>query len=544
MKEQKKILVVDDEAGIRDMLSYELSAHDYEIITAPNGEEALERIRNEHFNLLICDIKMPRMNGLELLRAVKKAAPDMEVVITTGYGTVETAVSAMKMGAYDFVQKPFNLDEILAVTGKALEKSEMKAMLGIYEMSNPVFSSFKLEELLPLMADLAARILKADEAYIMLTDKNGRLRIEAAAGAGAEKRGKARLALCERLAAGLAREKAPEIIDGPLEQAPGLSDIGGLGDVRSALVFPLVVSGNMLGILNANRTLKEEPFNAATLRYASLFCAQIAQATHNATLYRELDEKMRKIQKMQSQLIESEKLGAIGKLAAGVAHEINNPLASIMGFAELLLQSPNLSPQEREDVRTIVGQSQRCNTIVQNLLRFSSGRKGKAERIDMERLVESSLQLLKHDLLRDDVEVETRFPKGLPAVHGDPAQLERVCVNLISNARQAMEQKSSGLLRIGAEYENGRVVLRFEDNGCGIPPENLNKVFDPFFTTKPIGQGTGLGLSISYGIIQQHKGTITVRSRPGEGTTFTVSLPAERDLPSGPDRAGRPGIRA
>ncbi len=540
MKERKKILVVDDEAGMRDMLSYELSAHGHEIAAAASGEEALGRIGKENFDLVICDIKMPRMGGLELLAAVKKAVPDLEVVMTTGYGTVETAVSAMKMGAYDFVQKPFNLDEILAVTEKALEKGEIKAMLGIYEMSNPVFSSLNLEELLPVMSRLAVRLLQADEAYILLADKSGSLQI--AAGGGEAGRGKARLSLCERAAAGLPREKAFEVIDGPPGKDPRFSDVAGLEDIRSALVFPLVVAGRGLGILNVNRTARQEPFSAAAIRHASLFCAQIAQAANNAILYRELDEKMREVQKMQGQLVEAEKLGAIGRLAAGVAHEINNPLSSIRGFSELLLRSSNLSPQERKDVETIAEQSRRCGEIVQNLLRFSSDRKGKEERVDMERLAQASLQLMKHDLLRDKIEVETSFPKDLPAVQGDPLQLERVYLNLITNARQAMQRKGSGLLRISAAHEGGRVVLRFEDNGCGIPPEDLNKVFDPFFTTKPVGQGTGLGLSISYGIIRRYMGDIAVHSRVGEGTTFTVSLPAGKDLPLVPPGAGPPGI--
>ena len=138
---------------------------------------------------------------------------------------------------------------------------------------------------------------------------------------------------------------------------------------------------------------------------------------------------------------------------------------------------------------------------------------------------------MKYDLLSPDITVETHFPGDLPAVQGDAAQLEQVYLNLIGNALHALEGKEDGCIKISASSEAGQVVLRFEDNGCGIPPENLGKVFDPFFTTKPVGQGTGLGLSVSHGIIQQHEGTLRVESQVGAGTTFIVSIPAHAKEP-------------
>ena len=529
MKERAKILVVDDEPGIRDLLSYELCFHDYQVVTAVNGEEALEKVRKEKFDLVISDIKMPRMGGIEMLDAIKKINPDIEVIMSTGYGTIETAVNAMKMGAYDFVQKPFNLDEIFAIIEKALEKSELRVLLGVYEASKHIFSSIKLDELLPVMAGLSIQILKADDAVIILPDRAGRLTVVAAAGLNDDKRKEPRLLLCERGADKGAQVLEPVIIDGPMDKDPRFLNIDGIGDIRSAIVFPLVIEGRLLGVLNVNRTVREAPFTASDLRHASVLCAQLAQAIHNATLYLELDNKMRELRQMQAQLVESEKLAAIGKLAAGVAHEINNPLAGIMGFTELLLQSNELSVGQREDLQSIMEQSQRCRRIVQNLLQFSRRKTGKTEPINLGRLLEASLQLMKYNLVRSNIEVQKHFPDNLPAALGDPAQLEQVYLNLIANARQAMEGKKDSVIKISASSEAGHVVLRFEDNGCGIPPENLGKVFDPFFTTKPVGQGTGLGLSISYGIIQQHKGTLRVESQVGKGTAFIITLPIARD---------------
>jgi signal transduction histidine kinase/CheY-like chemotaxis protein len=532
MKEQPKVLIVDDEPGIRDLLSYELCSHEYKVATAVNGEDALEKIKKEKFDIVISDIKMPRMGGLEMLEAIKKINPDIEVIMSTGYGTIETAVSAMKMGAYDFVQKPFNLDEIFAIIEKALERSELKVLLGVYEATKNIYSSIKLAEMLPFMAGLSTQILKADDVSIMLMNQEGRLTVAATAGLDNEKRGETRLVLGERVAGKVAQEREPIIIDGPLNKDPRFSNIDSLRDIRSAIVFPLVMDGHLLGVLNANRTVREVPFTASDLRCASVFCAQIAQAIHNATLYRELDDKMKEIQQMQSQLVESEKLAAIGKLAAGVAHEINNPLTGIMGFAELMLQSKEISPNQREDVQSILEQSQRCRRIVQNLLQFSRRKKGTCETVDLGALLEVALQLMKYDLVRSNIKIEKHFPDDLPAVQADPAQLEQVYLNLINNARQAMEGKKDGELKVSASREDGQVVLRFKDNGCGIAPENLAKVFDPFFTTKPVGQGTGLGLSISYGIIQQHHGTLKVESQAGTGTAFIITLPISLEKPN------------
>jgi signal transduction histidine kinase/CheY-like chemotaxis protein len=525
-----KILVVDDERGIRDLLSLELGSRDYKVSTAANGEEALEKIKNEKFQLVISDIKMPRMGGLEMLEAIKKIDPDIEVIMSTGYGTVETAVSAMKIGAYDFIQKPFNLDEILALTEKALEKSDMKTLLGIYEASKAIFSSVKLEALLPLMAKLSTRILKADDASIMLIDPEGKLLVAATIGLETDERKQARLAFGERVAGKVAQLKGPLIITGPLEKDARFSNVASLRDIRSSIVFPLLVEGEVLGILNVNRTAREEPFTAAELRHATIFGAQIAQALHNAKLYGELEKKINEIQEMQCQLVQSEKLAAVGQLAAGVAHEINNPLTGILGFTEILLQDKSLSREQREDLESVLHQSRRCRKIVQNLLQFSRRKKPENQMVRLNEVLAPTLQLVQYDFRSANIEIKMHIPEDLPPLYGDSSQLEQVFLNLITNARQAMEGRKKGAVNIRASQEAGRIVIRFEDNGPGIPPENLGKVFDPFYTTKPVGKGTGLGLSISYGIIAQHHGTIRCESQEGTSTAFIIELPAHEPV--------------
>ncbi|MBI4386186.1 MAG: response regulator [Elusimicrobia bacterium] len=526
-RELVKILVVDDELGMRDLLSHELKAHGFSVVAAANGEDALAKIQKEKFHLVISDVKMPRMDGLKMLDAVKKMAPDIEVIMSTGYGTIEMAVSAMKKGAYDFVQKPFNVDEILALVEKALEKSELRALVALYESSRAIFSSIRLEEMLSIVAQLASQILKADDASIMTLGPDGHFEVVVAVGLDKDDvRKRSRVALGERVAGKVAEGKDPVIISGPIQEDARFSDVESLRDIRSSIVFPLILKGEVLGVLNANRTTNEEPFNASHLRHATIFGSQIAQALHNAKLYRELEQKILQIQEMHLQLVQSEKLAAVGQLAAGIAHEINNPLTGILGFAEFLLQGDNLFAEQREDVEEILSESKRVRDIVQNLLKFSRPRKPKMEPVAVLEVLKPVLRLVQYDFRHAHLAIKMNVSEDPLWVFGDAAQIEQVFLNIVTNARQAMEGKKDGVLEIQAKEAGQRVSIRFKDHGCGISPENLSRIFDPFFTTKPVGKGTGLGLSVSYGIIQQHKGMIRVESRPGAGSTFIVELPA------------------
>jgi two-component system NtrC family sensor kinase len=212
-------------------------------------------------------------------------------------------------------------------------------------------------------------------------------------------------------------------------------------------------------------------------------------------------------------------------LAAGVAHEINNPLSGVMGFAQLLLDDPQLTPQQRSDVETICTQAQRCRVIVQNLLQFSRRKDPINEPMDMAPLVKSTVDLVKYDFSTSGIAIDVNIPMDLPVVLGDSNQLQQVFLNLMTNARQAIAERKNGRLSIAGKEQNGKITLRFSDNGPGIEEAILGKIFDPFFTTKPVGKGTGLGLSICYGIIKQHHGDLRVESIPGEGATFILELP-------------------
>jgi two-component system NtrC family sensor kinase len=271
-------------------------------------------------------------------------------------------------------------------------------------------------------------------------------------------------------------------------------------------------------------------------------CGELAavfnQMTENLKRSREqLESTVETLKTTQAQLIQSEKLSGIGEFVAGVAHELNNPLTSVMGFSELL-QKADTDPQHRRYLDMIHKSSLRCQKIVQNLLSFARRHKPERKLSNINELVEGAVEILQYQMRTSNIEVVSRLDPHLPKAMVDPHQLQQVFLNIINNARQAIEaNQPKGCVRITSETAGTNVRVTFQDNGPGIPEADLSKVFDPFFTTKDAGKGTGLGLSLCYGIVKDHGGSITVRSRPGEGASFIIELPLATKTEAAADQA-------
>ena len=240
---------------------------------------------------------------------------------------------------------------------------------------------------------------------------------------------------------------------------------------------------------------------------------------------RELEQKL---QKTQLQLLQAEKMASLGKLAAGVAHQLNNPLGGITLYAQLMMEEYPLEDGAREDLKRIIDDAERCRNTVRELLEFARQTRQEIRLNDLNRAISQTLFLLENQSLFHNIEIIKSLEPDLPKVPSDVQQLNHVFMNLILNAAEAME--GTGQLRIEtlASEDGSRVLIRISDTGPGIPEDALPHIFEPFFTTKEQGKGTGLGLSLAYGIIENHNGRIWAESEKGRGTVFTIELPTEQ----------------
>jgi len=244
---------------------------------------------------------------------------------------------------------------------------------------------------------------------------------------------------------------------------------------------------------------------------------------------------------MKTQLIMAGRLAEVGEMSAGVAHEINNPLQTMMSEHAMINDLiADLKEIPEENVRTIemikdsvnqIGlQINRCRHITQGLLKFARESETTIQKVNLPSLIEESVDMVEHKAQLENISILREIESDIPELDSDPAQLQQVLVNLMNNAIDALRGKNDGLIRITALQNNGEVTISVADNGCGIAPENLEKIFLPFFTTKPVGQGTGLGLSTCYGIIERLGGKITVESELNNGTVFTIKLPLSQSV--------------
>jgi signal transduction histidine kinase len=412
----RRILIVDDDEPVRSVFASCLNTR-YSCVTAGDAQEALVRLASQPFALVIADIQMPGLSGIELLRRIMEHFPDTAVIMASGIDRTQRVLDAVRLGAFDYLIKPCDMDVLELSVERALERRSLLR---------------------------SARLYKQD-----LEKQNGEL----------------------------ARRKA-------------------------------------------------------------------------------------ELERLQAQIVHSEKMASLGQLAAGVAHELNNPANFIYGNMEILRecaaslerllsfydQTQLAAPlAERADalkkeidyqntladLRSIIDDchsgAERIRSIVQNLRLFSRLDEAELKKVNLNEGIESTVRLLSQYYGSGRLTLERDYGE-LPLVDCYAGQLNQVWMNLLVNAAQAT--RGEGKVRVATRLENQMAVVSISDTGSGIAPEHLKKIFDPFFTTKRVGEGTGLGLSITYGIVKRHGGSIKVQSRPGSGATFTVAVPvdAERHL--------------
>jgi two-component system NtrC family sensor kinase len=308
----------------------------------------------------------------------------------------------------------------------------------------------------------------------------------------------------------------------------GITLAGALLAIALSYLFSRKLLGPIRQLVSASWQVAHGNLDAKVEVQSDDELAELADAFNiMASALKARDEKLAEF--TRKTIMESERLAVIGQLAADVAHELNNPLQGIVTYSHLLLERRSCDESMTGSIEKIVNQADRCRAIVRGLLDFSRPRKPQKKLSDVNSVLEECVSLVENQALFHNIEIVKSWNGNLPLVVVDPSQMQQVFVNMIINAAEAMD--GSGRLAVTTRFdpEEHVVEVEFTDTGHGIDEENLERIFDPFFTTKEIGHGTGLGLAISYGIIREHKGSVSVESEVGHGTTFTIRLPVAAD---------------
>jgi PAS domain S-box-containing protein len=652
----EEILIIDDSEQISALLAnYVLPELGYKPIVAYTGRQGLQRLRTSLPDLILLDLQLPDISGLELLRLIAQEGYDVPVILMTAHGSENIAVEAFRLGARNYLIKPFSDTEARAVIDQALrerrlrrDKERLTASLQqkvaeltvLSRIGKSVTGLMDQEQLLQRIVEAGVYITKAEEGFLLLHDaQQNELYLRAAKNLGEQRAQSLRIPVEDTLAGQVVRTGKPIRLDQARSGVALKVKTGFL--VRAILQVPLTVGDEVIGVLavdnrSTDRSFSEDDqYMLATLadyaaiaienarlyeqvrlseqRYRGLFAnaydliftldrelriASINQVGEQLTGYgvdellgtpleqlctpeswSALQPQLRTLlggrgvepfeielarrdgemvylevsaqliqngvgvkgvhciardltvrRRLEQQLIQSEKLSAIGQLVAGVAHELNNPLTSVSGYAQLLLRDRRIPDEPRQDIEQIHVQAERAAKIVQNLLIFAREHKPERRPTSINDAVRSALALQNYQLKVDNIGVVLDLDPTLPLTTADSHQLQQVFLNLITNARHAMAEKGGRgtlTLRTSTVGGGGDEQIRIEvgDTGVGIPERDLQKIFNPFFTTKPVGQGTGLGLSICFGIVKEHDGQIWAESQHGQGTRILITLP-------------------
>jgi len=538
----EKVLVVEDSLDILSFLSEEvLPYHGYQVVTATTGQQGLDRLSSEEPDLLLLDLELPDMTGLDILKTVQQDDSDMPVVLMTAYGSESIAVEAFRLGVKDYIIKPFTTEQVADVLERTLtetrlrrEKDELtkslqqrvEQMTIFSAVGKSVVSLMDLEELLNRIVEAGVYVTRAEEGFLLLVDSETKdLYLRAGKNLGSVQSQGFRLKVDDSLAGQVVQTGRPMRRGGKGTGRDFKVMTGYL--VKSLLHVPLVLRDRVIGVLSVDNQVSDVEFTDEDQYLLSTLADYAAIGIENATLYDELRKNMEHLKLSQQELIQSSKLAAVGTLAAGVAHEYNNLLAAISGHTELGLVSNDVEEIKRA-LEVVMDSVDRAKRITSNLLTFARRRETRMEVGDITQAVENPLQLLERDLQQSNVKVVRKFYETPPALC-DVGLMSQVCLNLITNARDAM-LPDGGTLTVEIKQDGDDVLIAFTDTGSGVPDYIMENLFQPFVTTKgPLGggemAGTGLGLSVSYGIVKSHGGTIEVDTQPGKGSTFTVRLP-------------------
>lgn len=544
------VLYVDDE--LENLRIFELGfRRDFTIWTAPSGEAGLEILNERPVAVILSDHRMPGMSGVEFLTRARELDPKTVRILVTAYGDAETLGSAINDGCiHRYVAKPWDPGELRLAVRRAIELYALerervalvRELTAVNQIAQTINRELSVERFAAVLMEALTSQLEYDGAMLLLWDpRREGFRLERVAPSGA--------ATDALMGTWIPAHEAPRFArllgDGEMVhlridelagiEAPVRRWLGELG-ADEVLLAPLMSKQAVLGAVAVDNRRGGSRFGASDHTLLEGIATQAAIALCNARLVEDL-------RRSREQVLRADRLGTLGTLAAGLAHEINNPLVSIHTFLSLAVQKRHEDDPEfwGDYQRLACHEMERIRGLVATMARLGrhQGEVASRETCDLGTLAREVTTLVAREARAAEVELEVCEEDDVPKVAVARDQIHQLLLNLTLNALQASPGGGRVVLRLEPEAEGG-VALSVEDEGPGIPEEHLERIFDPFFTTKGPDQGTGLGLMICHRIAADHGGTIEVTSRPGEGAIFRLRLPPEGRSPA-EDGFGREG---
>ncbi len=521
----EKIIIVDDEADVLDLCKRILVGKGYQVKTADNGYEAIEIVKQDHFNLLLTDIKMPGMNGLEIAQALKKYDPGLICVTMTGYSTMDMVIEALKLGIDEFMMKPFTPEELSLVVTKALEKEQLRkenfrlrSLIPLFELNKTLMGTVEVDRVLQHLLEVVQKETRADLAglYTFEEDKIRPFHYQLDGGQN-EIQQQAYDKLAQLILKNGQQLSINRNTPGNNENQAILEALAG----QAVIATPLKSQNSNLGALILVR--KEQDFAPSDNEFLAILSSQAGVALENARLFTEIQEAYKELQKLDH--MKSEFINI-------AAHELRTPLAILMGYATVL----------EDEVEGIIGEEYlshimrnalRLRSLIDDMLNLQYLESGVAtlshDKLNLPQVIEVVLQDMKPMSAEKNLDIQVHIPEDFPQMIIDRHKFELIIVNLIHNAIKFTPVE--GQVTFTAAVEGEQTVMVVHNTGTVIPEEEFGRIFDRFYQvenslTREHG-GIGLGLSIVRGMLDICGGEIQVTSNEAQGTTFTVILPLD-----------------
>ncbi|MEW6378558.1 MAG: ATP-binding protein [bacterium] len=493
-----RLLLVEDSPQHQQLIKDALLSGplDMDITAADSGEKGLELLGKDKYDVILLNYSLPQMNGLEFLWSMRKRNLNIPTIMITGHGNEQVAVQAMKMGAYDYVNKGGDyLTRLYMVIQRTLERHDLKIQQEELRQRT-AYVNVRLQQekrkLENIISAIGAGLIIIDSNYKVIWSNRT---MEEWFRSDRTLEGMPCYILFKRGSRNCEKCMMRATFESGIVHRVRHSLVNSEGERKhyQLTTTPLMdINGNIIQVL---------------------------------CLVQDITQQVG----MQLKLIQAGKLAAIGELASGLAHQLNNPLVGVLNYVQLLQRKIGPNDPNREMLDIVERGALQCKDIVKNLLNFSRPHHFNFELLDLQAVIDSTIVLIENTLKVGNIKIIRDTGRTLPPIEGNVTQIQQVFLNLLMNAFHAMP--TGGTIRISSEIvrdqaaDQDYVIIKFTDSGSGIPKSIIDKIFDPFFTTKDKDSGTGLGLSIAYGIIKAHNGTIEVESEEGKGATFMVHFP-------------------